>query len=285
MGDPEQATRSHESAQDAVSRLLDEHGGKIFVLASKLCGSSDEAQDLLQEVFFHAFRSWEGFRGDSSEKTWLYTIAAHACQRMHRKRKGEPDRIGSLEELLPFSESRIGVIPADQSDALQQQINAEALERMEGAITRLPDAYRVPLILKEIVGFSVREVGQILGMQEPTARSRIHRARLKLRAEIDASIPRSEGDAPPPTYPEQTCLDLLNAKQEALDRGVPFTSSVICDRCRSVFASLDLAQDVCRQIGSEVLPQGVRDQVRNHILKQAQQKVREPGASRGSDQP
>jgi len=235
-------------ARTAVAQLVDEYGGQLYSLGLRFCGDATEAEDLTQEVFLQAFRRWSTFEHRSDVKTWLYTIAARACQRMHRRRAGEPDRIGSLDELLPFGEPRIAAITDEQDDAVQQQILAEARDRMEAAITTLPHDFRVPLILKEIV--------------EPgTARSRVHRARLKLRAAIDSAIPRQPGEAPPPAYPQQTCLDLLNAKQEALDRGVPFDTNVICDRCRSVFASLDLTQEACHDLAHGKLPEGLRERL------------------------
>lgn len=109
-----------------IARLVEEHAGQLYQLAFRFCGSRDEAEDLVQEVFLHAHRSWDGFRGESSEKTWLYKIAARACQRMHRKRSCEPDQIGSLHDLLPFGDPLIAVIASEQDDLLQQQIWARS---------------------------------------------------------------------------------------------------------------------------------------------------------------
>lgn len=251
----------HGAAEAALQRLVDEYGGQLYSLGLRFCGDRTEAEDLVQEVFLQAFRAWSTFEGRSSPKTWLYTIAARTCQRMHRKRAGEPDRIGSLDELLPFGEALIAAVPSELDDAVQIQIRREARERLEAAIASLPDEFRVPLILKEIVGFTVPDVAQVLGIEEGTIRSRVHRARLKLRAAVDAVIPRDPKEAPPPAYDQQTCLDLLNAKQDALDRGVPFDSTIICDRCRSVFSSLDLTQEVCRDLAQDTLPVGLRSRL------------------------
>lgn len=180
---------------------------------------------------------------------------------MHRKRAGEPEQIESLDKLLPFGDPLIAAVPGELGDELQKQVESDARERVESAIASLPDEFRVPLILKEIVGFSVRDTANILGLEEGTVRSRLHRARLKLRAVVDSVIPRTTEPAPPPAYPEQTCLDLLNAKQEALDRGVPFDSKVICQRCQSVFASLDLTQSVCHDLAKGELPDGLRERL------------------------
>ena len=255
----------HGAAEAAIQRLVDEFGGQLYSLAFRFCGSRDEAEDLVQEVFLQAFRSWGEFRGDADPKTWLFRIAANACQRMHRKKSGEPEHIGSLETLLPFGDPLIAVIADEQSDAVQTQIRKEAIERLENEIARLPDEFRVPLVLKDLVGLTLREVASVLGMEKGTVRSRVHRARLKLRAAVDGSLPRNPDPAPPPAYEEQTCLDLLNAKQEALDRGVPLDAAVICDRCRSVFASLDLTQEVCRSLADDRLPSGVRERLLHRI--------------------
>jgi RNA polymerase sigma-70 factor (ECF subfamily) len=254
------------AAATALQRLVDEFGGQLYSLGLRFCGNRQDAEDLVQEVFLQAFRAWGSFEGRSSPKTWLYTIAGRACQRMHRPRAGEPARIGSLEELLPFGEPRIAAIAAEQDDSTQTAIRKEARERVEQAIASLPDVFRVPLILKEIVGLTVPEVADILGLEEGTVKSRVHRARLRIRAEIDKALPRQVQDAPPPAYPLQVYFDLLNAKQEALDRGVPFDQAVICDRCRSVFSSLDLTQEVCRELAAGSLPESLRQRL-SHVLK------------------
>jgi RNA polymerase sigma-70 factor (ECF subfamily) len=252
-------------SDEAVRRLLEAHGGLLYALGLRFCGNGADAEDLVQEVFLQAFRGWPGFQGRSSVKTWLYTIAARACQRMHRKRAGEPDHIGSLDELLPFGEPRIAAIADDLESAVHVQIRAEARERLEAAIASLPEDFRVPLILKEIVGFTIPEIARILDLEEGTIRSRVHRARLKLRSALDAALPRTTDDAPPPAYDRQTCLDLLDAKQQALDHGVPFDDEVVCERCRSVFASLDMTHAICRDLAEGSLPAGLRERLHQAI--------------------
>ncbi|MCA8962385.1 MAG: sigma-70 family RNA polymerase sigma factor [Planctomycetes bacterium] len=270
----ERAEAEHErvglgAAEAALQRWVDEYGGQLYSLGLRFCGHRTEAEDLVQEVFLQAYRGWSGYRGASSPKTWLYTIAARACQRMQRKRAGEPDRVGSIDELLPFGESRIAADLSDQSDVVKRAIRAEARERVESAIASLPDEFRVPLILKDIVELTVPEVADILGLEEGTVRSRVHRARLKLRATVDALIPRAPAEAPAPAYSRQVCLDLLDAKQSSIDRGVPFDSDVICQRCRSVFSSLDLTRDVCRDLATGALPPGLRERLATTLARPA----------------
>jgi RNA polymerase sigma-70 factor (ECF subfamily) len=255
------AVRPGGDPAEAVRALIDREGGAVFAFSLRLCGNRADAEDLTQETFLQAFRRWETFQGRSSARSWLFTIATRLCRRMRRKRSGEPDRIGSLEDLLPFGEPRIAALYEEQEDALQEQVRREAIEGVEEAIAGLPDEFRIPLVLKDIAGFSAPEVAAALDMEEGTVKSRVHRARLRVRQAVDRALPRSEGEAPPPSYSKQVCLDLLRSKQEALDRGAPFRDEVICDRCRSVFASMDLAADVCRELGRGVLPADLRERV------------------------
>jgi len=242
-----------EGTRDAIDRLVEAYAGPIYGLGLRFCGNATDAEDLVQEVFLNAQKGWEGFRGESDPKTWLYTIAARACQRMQRKKAGEPRRVASLD------------VASEQDGVVQAQIRREAKERIERAIAELPEEFRVPLVLKEIVGFTVPQVAGMLGLEEGTVKSRVHRARLKLREAVDAVLPRNPEPAPPPAYEERVCLDLLNAKQEALDRGVAFDGAVICDRCRSVFAALDLTQQVCHDLAGGELPAGVRERLRSAL--------------------
>lgn len=251
-----------------ITEIFESEGGRMYQLALRFCGDPDQAEDLVQEVFLQAYRGWAAFRGDSDVKTWLYRIAARACQRMHRRRTGEPEHMASIDAPLPFGEPMIAVIPDEQGDVLQQQIRNEARERLEAEISRLPDDFRVPLVLKEIVGLGVKQVAEVLGLEQGTVRSRLHRARLKLRHAIDPAIPRTADPVPPPAYDQQTCLDLLDAKQNALDRGVPFTNEVICQRCRSVFAELDLAQSLCAQLANGEIPPSLRQKLAQVLSKQ-----------------
>lgn len=253
--------RAGDPPEVAVPRLLDAYGGQIYALATRLCRKAEDAEDLVQEVFLRAFRKWGQFQGRADPRTWLWTIAARACQRMHRRRSGEPRTVLSLDARAEFQEPRIAQLEAPDSDGLSEELKAETIAAVQRGIVELPVRYRIPLVLKDVIGLRIADVARVLGLKEGTVKARVHRARLRVRRDLASQLPRRA--APPPAYAEQVCLDLLRAKQEALDRGVRFPDGekVVCDRCRSLFTTLDLGADVCRQLAAGELPHKLREKL------------------------
>lgn len=230
----------------------------MYRLGLRFCGRHEDAQDLVQETFLQAHRKWHQFKGQAAPKTWLFTIAARVCGRMRRKRAGQPSQMESLDELLPFGETRLAAMAGHGDDPARHLSRRELREHLEHAISDLPPEFRVPLILKDILDLPLDDVAGILGVKLETVKTRLHRARLRIRKILVAELPARRG--PPPAYARQVCLDLLQAKQDALDRGAAFRvgQNVMCERCRSVFASLDLGHDLCRRLGTGGLPADVK---------------------------
>lgn len=254
-----------EPADSAISRLLDLHGGQIYGLGLRLCGSPEAAEDLVQETFLRAFRKWHQFEGRSSPSTWLYSIAARVCQRQHRLRSGEPRYVEPLDAVASDPEEAVLKIASSDETPLDQLERRETRELVERAIGALVPKFRLPLVLKDLMDLSISAVADILGLKEATVKTRLHRARLMAAEEI------TERPSEPPTSArdpsQKICLDLLRAKQEAMDRGVvfPVAKEELCDRCRSLFSTFDLTRDVCRQIGEGPLPEQIRKALLDEI--------------------
>lgn len=257
-----------EDSAEATSFILNKHGGYLYSLGLKFCGSTSEAEDLVQETMLQVFRNWDSFRFDSKVRTWLYTIAARVCQRMKRKKSGEPSQMESLELLLPLGESSFAKTKDEISNQELDALKKRSIEKIEDGISRLPLDFRMPLVLKDIVGLSLAEISKIMEMELGTVKSRIHRARLRLRKIVDSELPRMESVPPAVQYPIQVCIDLLNAKQSAIDNNVPFATEVICLRCQSVFDSLDVTYDICLMLAEDHIPKGLQEKILRSISKE-----------------
>lgn len=245
-------------ADDAIPQLMDDYADHIYGLGLRLCDDPEKAQDLVQETFLRALKSWDGFDGRSKPSTWLYTIASRTCRRMERRRAGEPRHMRRLDQVLPSGERTVVDLPAGDETPLEWLERKDVVQAVRGAIDSLPLHFRLPLVLKEIEGLSVEDVAKILGLKEATVKTRLHRARLQIREELSKPLPHRTAEE---THEDEgTCLDLLWAKQEALDRGVdfPIPGEQLCERCRSVFATLDMAEDVCHALGDAQLPDEAR---------------------------
>ena len=160
---------------------------KLRAFAISLCRNDDQAEDLVQETFLNAYQGLKDFRGEARVSTWLYTIASRASIRMRRKRKGEPEYELSLEEFVPTSEGEFRLqIPMDGLSPEEALQNKELRQALDQAIEKLPQKYRMALVLRDMEGLSAKEVGTIMGLNERAVKSRLHRARLFVPRELSA---------------------------------------------------------------------------------------------------
>ena len=159
----------------AFEELYRQHSGRLFNLAWRMCGTRTDAEDLLQEIFLLAFRKLPDFRGDSAVGTWLYRLAMNRClDHLKSRQTRSNDATSPLDEQL---------LPSGQV-VREEGINRIDLER---AISRLPDGARAAFLLHDVEGFQHHEIATILGISEGTSKSQVHKARLRLRALLDAA--------------------------------------------------------------------------------------------------
>lgn len=253
-------------ADVAIPALFHTHGDRVYALALRILGKPADAEDAVQDAFMQAYRKWYTFRGEANPGTWLYTIAARVCKARLRKRAAR--NMPALSQLMPFHDRSMLSTSAGTPDfadtrgqgPLSASITREVADVVQEAVLKLPAHFRVPLVMKEMLELPIEDVAAALNIKPETVKTRLHRARLALRrAVLDrTSVPRVA--APAPTYERQVCLDLLAAKLEAMDkgRGFPIGQNVVCDRCRGVFAELDLAQSACAQLADGAMPASTR---------------------------
>ncbi|MCS6772303.1 MAG: sigma-70 family RNA polymerase sigma factor [Kiritimatiellae bacterium] len=250
------------SSSDPFIDNLERIAERLYRIGLGFCGSHADAQDMVQETILSAYRHRAQFEGRSDIHTWLYRIASRVCMRMRRRRAGQPARFESIDEDPAFAERMIVDLDELARRSSEGHADPELLEQLKESILKLPEPFRLVLVLKEIAGLSIDETARVLGIKPQTVKTRLHRARMRLRARLAKKLPTKPGVAP--LYSRQVCLDLLKAKQAALDRGEPFPvqNSLMCERCRSVFATLDLEHDLCQRLGEAPAPLEIREFIR-----------------------
>ena len=155
---------------DAFETLYRSHAARIYALASRMAGSADEGEDLLQEIFLQAFRKLGSFNGDSAIGTWLYRLALNHCLDFVRSKQA---KMGKVTDTLDADTS---IEPSARRETPIARID------LERAIAQLPAGCREAFVLHDIEGFDHREVGDMLGIAEGTSKSQVFKARMKLRA-------------------------------------------------------------------------------------------------------
>lgn len=167
------AERCRNGDAAAFEELYRQHAGRLYGLALRMIGSTQEAEDLLQEMFLLAYRKLGGFRGESSLATWLYRLGMNQCLDYLRGRRAKMDQAtDSLDE-------EGAAEPAAPMPATPVAVNRMDLERAIGA---LPAGCRAAFLLHDVEGFEHQEVARILGVSEGTSKSQVHKARARLRA-------------------------------------------------------------------------------------------------------
>lgn len=250
-------------AREATAQLFRRYGDAVFRLGLGMCRSAENAEDLVQETFFRALRGWPSFEGRAKVTTWLYTIASRACRRMERRRAGEPREL----DRYPDQGAEGGHEPTTGPgpDPLDQLTRDQARMVVRQTVATLPAAFRLPLLLKDLEGLSVAQVAEVLDLKPATVKTRVHRARLILGRKLGASAPPPAPDGDDHTRRE--CLDLIQARQEAYDRGVPFPLSpeVVCERCRPLFHAMNLSRTACDLLVTGQMPDPLRRVLRERL--------------------
>jgi RNA polymerase sigma-70 factor (ECF subfamily) len=161
----------------AFGELVSRHQDRLFNTVLRLLDHPEDARDVVQEAFLHAYQSLHSFKGDARFFTWLYRIAVNTAISFKRKRRlvlrlqPTGDGSGSIDPLDPNEANRPGY-------AIEM---AEQEKRVHEALGRLSSEHRSVLILKDMEGLKYEEMADILQVPIGTIRSRLHRARLELR--------------------------------------------------------------------------------------------------------
>ena len=179
-----EALRSGDKHEFA--RMVDTYSGPLYRLALKMLGNEPDAQDVLQNTFLKAFQHIREFEGRSKLSTWLYRIASNEALMMVRKRRPETNFTDTVQEqdegqiLDPIQFTDWCCLPEDEF------LTSESRAALDRAVQRLPETLRIVFILRDIEALSIQETSQALGLSETAVKTRLLRARLRLREELSS---------------------------------------------------------------------------------------------------
>ena len=165
---------------DAFGQLVVRHQDRLYNTLAKVLGSADDARDVAQEAFVHAFQKLHTFRGNSAFYSWLFRIAMNAA--ISKKRKTR-----RMTASVDLAREKSGEEPVDFHPESQPSHAIELSERrqlVQEALGQLSEEFRTVLVLKEMEGLKYEEIAEIVGCPVGTVRSRIHRARSEMREKL-----------------------------------------------------------------------------------------------------
>ncbi len=171
-------TRHLDGDESAFGVLVARHRDRAWSVALRTLGDPSEAADAVQDAFLSAFRAASSFRSEAKFSTWLHRIVVNAClDRMRRAR---------VRPAVPLDDATAATI-ADPYDAYAaSDLSAD----IAGALARIGEDQRVAIVLVDVHGMAVEEAAAVLGVPAGTVKSRCHRGRAALAAQLAHLRPR-----------------------------------------------------------------------------------------------
>lgn len=177
---------------DAFEELLSRYEERVYRLAMRFARNESDAQEILQEAFLSAWRNIGKFEGRAQFGSWIYRVTVNAALMLLRTQRRHPQV--AMEEVDPealgeaaFQAGFALGAGTDWSKRPDEQLQSAELRRhLQRAVEGLPEILRTVFLVRDVDGLSTEETAELLDVSVPTVKTRLHRARLALRAAITA---------------------------------------------------------------------------------------------------
>ena len=187
------STEGHPTSTDdrglSFDQIRDKYQLRIYNLILRMIGpeNPEDAEDLTVETFTNAWKAWSKFRRDAQVYTWLYQIACNLCKNWYKQRGRQREREGySLDETRESDSGELSREIADWRSAPEKLLlETEFGQKIKEAVEALPPEYREVLILDLWEDLPYEEIATILGLSVPAVKTRLHRARNKVRQRLE----------------------------------------------------------------------------------------------------
>lgn len=255
--------RARAGGAQAIEALLERHQPQVYRFVMKMCRDPEDAKEVLQDTLLAMARGIRDFRGASSISTWLYTIARSFCIKKRRRSKLVPEDDGSLDAETTANGRQL----ADPADSPDEALAGKQVQHaLHQAIRSLEPMYREVLLLRDVEGLTAPEVAEVVGVSVQAVKSRLHRARLSVRAQVAPllGIPTDSPVAP------GTCPDILTLFSQHIEDEISTELCATmerhlqaCERCRGTCDSLKRTLALCRTSSPAAeVPASIRASVR-----------------------
>lgn len=172
------ASKAQAGDAQAFGALVGRHQTRVYRIAYRMLGNSADAEDVAQDVWLQVWVSLATFTGSAAFSTWLSRVAVNAALDQGRRTSRERARVGRLSRQ---PEVAAGSVTPSSQDFVE---HAEQVGVVRAAVSGLEPDLRSVLVLRQFEGLSYGEIGEVLGLSEPTVRGRLARARRALATEL-----------------------------------------------------------------------------------------------------
>lgn len=170
----------------AYQEFMARFGRRLLNFGVRMCGDREDAKEVVQDTLLKTFQSVHELKSREAFAGWLYRIATNACLMRRRKSQFLKEEI-SLDEAMPDRSALASPLPWNRLPD-QAVLDSEVRERIRQAVLALPDGYKSVLVLRDLEGLDTEEVAQALGLNKDVVKMRLHRARAKVRNELEAYL-------------------------------------------------------------------------------------------------
>ena len=189
LSDEELIKRAKKGDERAFAHLVKRYESLVYSFAFKVCRDEEKASETWQDTFINVFRKLHQFDGRSKFTTWLYSIVTNNCRMKRRQRKLDQASVSIESSAEPHDDSdhnqSVQTIPSWKDTPLDSVMDTELRTLLDEAIQQLPYDHRVVFVLRDVEGMSAEETGKILKLSVPAVKSRLRRARVFLREQLN----------------------------------------------------------------------------------------------------
>lgn len=188
-GDIQLARELFSGSPGAFEHFVDAYNAKLFRYSYAMCHQREDAEEVAQETLLKVFQNLDQLQDPERLKPWIFRIAKNACLMKRRKSVFAPKEELPLDELRPGKDGEHRLQIADWGRLPDQAAqDSELRQALHSAVSELPDLYRAVFLLRDVEQLSTEDTAEILGISNDTVKTRLHRARLALRKQLDEHL-------------------------------------------------------------------------------------------------